>query len=52
MNERQESDPRNRKELEEWLRWREREFPGEALSAREYLMVQRVRSSRPAYSKT
>jgi hypothetical protein len=43
-------DPKNRKELEQWLRQREAQFPGEPLSAREYLMVERINSPRPRYS--
>ncbi len=45
-------DPTNRKELETWLRQREKKQPGVPLSAREYLMVQRLGSARPPYSLT
>lgn len=45
-------DPRNREELVEWLKRREEQYPGVPLSPREYLMVQRLKSSRPAYSLT
>jgi hypothetical protein len=45
------ADPRNRAELKTWLEDRERHCPGEPLSAREYLMVQRLQSTRKAYSE-
>lgn len=52
------TDPKNRAQLEDWLK-RRREilaFEGKPLdtplSAREYLMVQRLTASRPAYSIT
>lgn len=44
------TDPRNRQELQDWLKRREELWPGKPLSAREYLMVQRLQSSRPPYS--
>lgn len=46
-----ESDPKNRRDLEMWLRRREKQRPGEPLNAREYLMVQRLQSTRKAYSE-
>jgi len=46
------TDPRNREELKDWLKRREQLYPGVPLSAREYLMVQRLGSSRPPYSLT
>jgi hypothetical protein len=45
-------DPRNREELKDWLERREKLNPGEALTAREYLMVERLRGKRPPYSIT
>jgi hypothetical protein len=48
----QEGDPRNLKELKDWLERRERLHPGEPLNAREYLMVQQLKANRPAYSIT
>lgn len=45
-------DPRNREELKEWLKRREEQQPGAPLTAREYLMVQRLTSARPTYSIT
>jgi hypothetical protein len=44
------ADPKNRAELKDWLEDRARHFPGEPLSAREYLMVQRLQG-RKAYSE-
>jgi hypothetical protein len=45
-------DPRNRDELEDWRKRRERDKPGQPLDAREYLMVQRLARRRPPYSLT
>ena len=45
-------DPQTRAELEEWLKRREEVLPGEPLSAREYLMVQRLQAAKPPYSLT
>jgi hypothetical protein len=45
------ADPRNRAELKDWLEDRAR-WTDEPLSAREYLMVRRLQSSRPPYSLT
>jgi hypothetical protein len=45
-------EPRTREQLKDWLAWREQQYPGVPLSAREYLMVQRLKSSRPPYSLT
>lgn len=48
-------DPRNRADLKDWLE-RRAEYharlglPNPPLSAREYLMVQRLQSQRPAYA--
>lgn len=44
------ADPRNRAELKDWLADRAR-WTIEPLSAREYLMVQRLQSGRKAYSE-
>jgi hypothetical protein len=44
-------EPRNRSELKDWLERREKLFPGQPLSAREYLMVQRLGSGRPKYAE-
>lgn len=49
---RQPTDPRTREELADWLKRREELLPGEPLSAREYLMVERLRMSKPRYSLT
>lgn len=48
------TDPRNRQELADWLRRRGELFDGNPppLSAREYLMVQRLQSARAPYSIT
>lgn len=45
------ADPKNRAELKDWLEDRAR-FTTAPLSAREYLMVQRLQSRRPPYSLT
>lgn len=45
-------DPKNGKELARWLAERERAHPGAALSPREYLIVTRVKDTRPKYSLT
>ena len=45
-----ETDPRNREELRYWLERREQQFPGEPLSPREYLMVERLRNGRRPYA--
>ena len=51
------TDPKNRQDLDDWLKRRREYFerqglPEPALSAREYLMVQRLQAQRPAYSLT
>lgn len=48
------ADPRNRAELEDWLKRRAEYFKGKPppLSPREYLMVQRLQSTRHPYSLT
>ena len=43
-------DPRNRTELAAWLEDRAK-WTSEPLNAREYLMVQRLQSTRKAYSE-
>jgi hypothetical protein len=45
-------DPRNRDELKQWLKEREQRHPGTPLTAREYLMVQKLQRRRPPYSLT
>ena len=44
-------DPRNREELKDWLERREEEHPGEPLTPREWIMVQRLNAQRAAYSE-
>lgn len=44
------ADPKNRAELKDWLEDRAR-WTDAPLSAREYLMVQRLQSTRKAYSE-
>lgn len=44
------SDPKNRAELKTWLEDRAR-WTDAPLNAREYLMVQRLQSTRKAYSE-
>jgi len=52
------TDPKNRAQLDDWLKRRQELLALEGkpldtpLSAREYLMVQRLTRSRPAYSIT
>lgn len=45
-------DPRTRDELKDWLERREKLKPDEPLTAREYLMIERLRGKRPPYSIT
>jgi len=35
-------EPRTREQLKAWRQWRERTWPGTALTAREILMIERV----------
>jgi len=48
------TDPRNRQELQDWLRRRAEQYDGKPppLSAREYLMVQRLGDPKARYSLT
>lgn len=52
------TDPKNRAQLDDWLERRRQLLANDGksadtpLSAREYLMVQRLTRSRPAYSIT
>lgn len=46
------SDPRTRRELEEWLKAREERQPGVPLSPREWLMVQAIGRQKPPYAIT
>lgn len=45
-------DPRNRQEIDSWRDRREQLYPGEPLTAREYLMLQRLHATRFPYSIT
>lgn len=43
-------DPRNLRELDLWLKERESEKPNEPMTAREILMIERLRRARGSYS--
>lgn len=47
----QPADPKTPQDLEFWLQRRREDFPGQALSAREMLMVNRIRQPRHKYSE-
>lgn len=45
------TDPKNREQLEAWLKRREEDYPNEPLTAREALMIQGLQNRRKPYSE-